>query len=91
MRATEGQRLILNDGTVIEGGGAGYADGFLWLYFTGMTFVQASQLFCDAGKTVHIVYQYGEMENAYDGFTECMTVQIDSDGHVSVCLKKAVQ
>ena len=88
---TEGQRLILNDGTEIEGGSAGYAEGFLWLYFSGMTFSQAANVFSDAAKTSRIIHQYGEMHATYDGFTECMTVQVDVDGHVSVCLKKAVQ
>lgn len=81
-------RLVLNDGTTIEGGKAGYSEGFLWLYFTGYTLQQAAGLFFDSSKTSHIVFQYGEMENEYDGFTVCITLNIDIDGNVSVCMKR---
>ena len=81
-------RLILNDGTIIEDGVAGYAQGNLWLWFTGYTFAQAAAIFLDSGKTSHIVFEYGQMSDTYDGFTNCVTIQIDVDGRVSVCLKK---
>lgn len=83
-----GQRLILNDGTVIEDGRAGYAQGFLWCYFSGFTIQQAAMLFFDPEKTAKIVFQFGEMEDTYEGFTNCTTVTIDVDGFVSVCLTK---
>ena len=84
----EGRRLILNDGTVIENGEAGYASGFLWLYFRGYTIAQASVLFCDPNVTERIVFQYGDMEDVYEGYTECMVIKIDADGRNAVCLTK---
>lgn len=84
----EGLRLILNDGTIIEEGSAGYAQGFLWLYFTGYTFLETAMIFSDKTKTQHIVFQYGEMQDVYDGFTECVNVNIDIDNKISVCLTK---
>ena len=83
----EGQRLILNDGTTIEPGRAGYAQGFLWLYFVG-TMQQAASLFFDPSKTSRIVFQYGEMQDTYDGFTTCMNIGADVDGNISVCMTK---
>lgn len=83
-----GQRLILNDGTIIEGGKAGYAQGFLWCYFTGYTLPQAAMLFFDPTKTARIVFQYGEMEDVHEGFTNCINTGIDVDGRVSVCMTK---
>lgn len=83
----EGRRLILNDGTIIENGQAGYSSGFLWLYFTGYTMMQM-MIFCDDDKTRKIVFQYGDMSDEYDGFTNCVTMNIDTDGNNSVCLKK---
>ena len=83
-----GQRLILNDGTVIENGRAGYSQGFLWLFLTGYTLPQAAGLFFDAEKTAKIIFQYGEMEDEYDGYTSCIRLLIDNDGLVSVCMEK---
>ena len=82
----EGQRLLLNDGTVIEDGQAGYSEGFLWLFLTGYTIAQAAILFCDPSKTERIVFQYGEMEDEYEGYTNCTRLLADADGRVSVCL-----
>ena len=84
----EGQRLILNNGTVIEGGSAGYSGGFLWCYFSGMTLAQVSGLFLDPANTARIVFQYGEMEDTYTGYTTCMNMGVDADGNGSVCLFK---
>ena len=84
----EGQRLILNDGTTIENGSAGYSDGFLWLWFAGFTMQQAATMFFDAAKTERIVFQYGEMQDEYTGFTTCRTLMVDTDGKISVCMVK---
>ena len=85
----EGVRLILNDGTIIENGRCGYADGSLWAHLpTGYTMQQAASLFFDAEKTSKIVFQYGDMSEEYDGFTECVNLYINTDGEIWVCLKK---
>ena len=84
----EGQRLILKDGTIIENGRAGYAEGFLWLWLPGYTMQQAAALAFDATKTARIVFQYGEMEDVYEGFTNCVNIMSDFDGLVSLCIKK---
>ena len=84
----EGLRLILNDTITIEGGRAGYSGGFLWLFFTGFTLPEAGAIFFDPSNTSKIVFQYGEMEDTYDGFTVCTNLMIDSDGSISVCLSK---
>ena len=83
-----GQRLILKDGTIIEGGRCGYADAHLWCWITGYTMQQAAAIFLDPEKTSRIVYEYGEMSKEYDGFTVCTNLFIDNDGLVSVCLVK---
>lgn len=84
----EGRRLILNDGTVIEDGNAGYSDGFLWLWFAGYTLQQAATMFFDPTKTAKIVYQYGEMQDEYTGYTVCRSLMTDADGRISVCMVK---
>lgn len=86
----DGRRIILNDGTILEGGEAGYSQGFLWVWFTGYTLQQAALMFFDTSKTSKIVFQYGEMESVYEGFTTVMNLGIDVDNKVSVCLTKGV-
>lgn len=87
----EGIRLILNDQTIIENGSAGYSAGNLWLYFAGYTMIEIATMFCNPEVTTHIVFQYGEMEDVYDGYTSCTSMSIDIDGNASVCLVKPTQ
>lgn len=84
----EGKRLILNDETVIENGQAGYSQGFLWFYFTGITMPEAGAIFFDPSKTDKIIFQYGDMEDVYEHFTSCRNLMIDSDGQISVCMTR---
>ena len=84
----KGQRLIMNDGTIIENGSAGYAEGCLWLKLPGYTMQQAAALAFDDEKTSRVVFQYGEMSDTYEGFTNCVNINQDYDGLVSVCMKK---
>ena len=76
------------DGTTIENGEAGLAQGFLWLWFSGMTLAEVASTFLDPAKTGRIVFQYGEMQDVFEGFTECREMGIDNDGRVSVCMVK---
>lgn len=86
----KGRRLILNDGTVIEDGEAGFADGVLWCWFRGYTMAEAAAIFLDRKKTAVIVFQFGEDEDRYEGYTECLRL-MDDGGRVSVCLAKEVK
>lgn len=86
----KGRRLILNDGTIIEDGEAGFADGALWCWMRGYTMAEAAAIFLDREKTAVIVFQYGEDEDRYEGFTECLRL-MDDGGRVSVCLEKEVK
>ena len=88
MPENHGQRLILADGTQIENGRCGYSDGHLWCWVNGFTMPQAAQLFFDPAKTDRIVYEYGEMSDTYEHFTNCTNLMIDSDGMISVCLTR---
>ena len=83
-----GRRLILADGTTFENGEAGYADGNLWCWIPHCTMQTAVNIFMNPNKTKHIVFQYGDMEDVYDGFTNCTNVMVDTDGRASVCLTK---
>lgn len=83
----EGRRLILNDETVIEGGQAGYSSGFLWLWMPGITMQTAAMIAFDTDKTERIVFQYGEMEQTYDGFTRCTQI-MQEETQIAVCLTK---
>lgn len=84
----DGKQVVLNDGTILADGVAGYSDGFLWVWFTGYTMQAAATMFFDPEKTERIVFQYGEMVDEYEGFTVCRSLMIDADGKVSVCMVK---
>ena len=84
----EGLRLVLNDGTVIEDGRAGFSTGSVVLFITGMTMQEAVGIAFDPSKTSRITFQYGEMEETYDGYTKCVNIGIDSDGEITVILEK---
>ena len=83
----DGQRITLNDGTVIDNGSAGLSSGFLWLYLPGYTIQQAAAVAFDPTKTAIIVFEYGEMSDTYNGYTTCTQIA-ESDGVASVCLTK---
>lgn len=85
----EGRRLILNDETVIEGGQAGYSGGFLWLWLPGLTIHDAAMIAFNAGKTAKIIFQYGEMQDEYEGFTHC-TRLIEEEDQIAVCMTREV-
>ena len=83
----DGRKIILNDGTEIPGE-CGYSQGFLWCWFTGYTMQQAAYLFFDPSKTSRITFVYGEMQDVYEGYTNCFNLGIDVDGKVSVGLTR---
>lgn len=87
----DGRFLTLADETVIDGGEAGYSQGFLWCYFAGFTLQQAALMFFDTEKTSRIEFHYGEMVDTYEGFTDCICLTIDVDGKISVGLKKGAE
>ena len=89
MEQKTGQRLIFDDETVIEDGKCGYSEGCLWCWVTGFTMQQAAVIFFDPAKTQKIVYEYGEMSDEYDGYTNCTNLFIDYDGQISACLKRS--
>ena len=85
-----GTRIRLADDTVIEGGECGYAEGSLWCYFSGYSLQDAANLFFDKSKTQTIRAEYGEMADVYEGFTNCVAFNLNTDGKISVCLHREV-
>lgn len=85
----EGLRLILNDGTVIENGEAGLSSNFLWLWIpiSFATMPEVVSIVFDKLKMSKIVFQFGEMENVFVGYTACISISMDTD-NISVCMVK---
>lgn len=83
-----GRRLILGDETVLENSEAGYAEHVLWCFLKNVTMLQAATLFLDATKTDHIRFEYGEMADEYDGYTNCIHIAVSDDDRINVALKK---
>ena len=71
----EKPRVTLNDGTIFEDSQCGYAEHTLWLWLKGITFAQAFAAFSDPEKTKTILFQYGNQEETYTGFTEINLIQ----------------
>ena len=65
----EGRRLIFADGTTVENGEAGFADNTV-VCFVDMSMTEAFRLFGDTNRTSVITYQFGAMENRYEGYTQ---------------------
>ena len=84
----EGRRLIFSDNSVIEGAEAGYADGSLWLYVPGCTMQDAAAIGLNTARNNKITFQYGEMEDTWEGYTVCATLSVSGDGLASICLKQ---
>ena len=85
-----GRKLVFNPGGnefVLPDSEAGYADGVLWLYLQGVTMAQAFELLSDPAYTSVIVFQYGEMEDRYEGMTRLTAILAD-DGQVRAALKR---
>lgn len=83
----EGQRLILADGTTIEGATAGYSDGYLWLWFPGWTMAQTAAVVLNREAMKKIYFQYGEEEEVYSGFTVCVHMKQD-ETEAAACMVK---
>ena len=84
-----GRRIILADGTIYEDSNAGYADGSLWLYLTGVSMIDAWPGVADPEKTAEIVYEFGEESITYDGYTSIQILMATENG-CKACLRKAV-
>ena len=83
----EGQRLILPNGRILEGARAGLADGFLWLWIPGITMAQGAEIAFDPTALQHIIYQYGDMEDYFDGYTVCRNL-MDYGDEIAIRLVK---
>ena len=79
-----GRRIVLADGQRLENAVAGYSDGFLWVHVPAITEQECVPIFTNKAKTETIVFQYGEMQDTYNGFTQM--VRILPGEEVSVCM-----
>ena len=82
-------RLILNDGTVIEGGHAGLAGGYLWMWLPGWTMLQAAEKFLNPEVTSRISFELSETE-VYEGYTNCTVLMVRDGEEFAVCMTKGV-
>lgn len=82
-----GRQLRLNDGTTYPNGSAGLAEGFLWCTIPGGRLEKIAPVFLNKEKTTVILYDYGEMQDRFEGFTQVWAMQTAADS-CSVCLVK---
>ena len=80
-------RLIMADGTECEVGLCGAADGVLWIQVYGMTMIAACTWFGDPEKTREMIYDTGNFQDTFTGYTDLFSVQTRDD-FVSVGIKR---
>lgn len=86
-----GRYTVLNDGTEYPEAECGYSEGVLWCFIPeSANFAQVFMDFASPEKTQHIVFHFGEMQAEYDGFTDFRGAMKNSDGRISVQLRKGV-
>jgi hypothetical protein len=85
------QKLILNDGTILDPAHAIEAGGVLWVYLDcEITLAEAFELLNDPGKTSKIVTDEFGVVNTYTGYSDMFCIRREDDGQVNAGLKKAV-
>lgn len=80
--------LVLNDGTVIENGQAWNPIDELRCFFDGYTMQEAASMFLDPTKTERITAQGDGTQEVFEGFTVCVSIEMDAQGFIHVGLKK---
>lgn len=83
--------LTLNDGTVFQAD-VGFADGVLWCWLhDGTTLMQAFMAFSNAENTSVITFDYGSVQEVYEGFTQLSYIAVNYNGTVDIALKQPKQ
>ena len=79
-------KIVLNDGTILEGSQCGYSDQKLWCFLKDINFAQAFAMFyTNPAKTMKIEFLYGVNRDVYTGFTDLNIIK-KSDATVDVRL-----
>lgn len=84
----DGRAIILADGTKLPGSECGLAEGVLWCFVDGLTMMQAFSLLADPNKTQVITFQYGEMQDTFEGYTQLIAAILAQDGKIHVALRE---
>lgn len=83
----EGRRIVMADGTELMDSEIGYSNQHIWCFLKNITLPVAYDLFSNPQKTGTLIFDYGEMQDVYEGFTQINTIKISEDG-VDVRLDK---
>lgn len=82
-----GRRIIFADGTVYEDAIIGYSNSVIWCYIVGKTLQEAFFDFMNAQKTAVLRFQYGEMEDVYEGYTHLGAI-LEDDMQIKIRMEK---
>lgn len=84
-----GRRIILADGDSYENAEAGYHGGYLAVFMKRIvTLQEAAVIFFNTAKTAAITFEYGPMEDRYEGYTHVSNLCESADGNVTVTLRR---
>lgn len=76
----EGRRIVMADGTELMDAEIGYANRHIWCHLKNITLPMAYDLFSNPQKTGTLIFDYGDMRDVYEGFTQVNTIKISEYG-----------
>lgn len=84
------RRITLNDGTIYENSDIGFTNGVICCFINGetATVLNTFPVFSDSAKTEKIVYEFGEKQNTYEGFTHLGGIWEEYGGGITILLKR---
>ena len=82
-----GRRIAMNDGTIYEDSEIGYSNDTIWCFISNHTIVEVFSDFSDRSKIARLTFQYGEMEDTYENYTE-LGAFIQNGSQVQIQLKQ---
>ena len=83
-----GRRIVFADETVFEDAEIGYTEGMIWCYLPSDDLTAAFLIFSNPEKTSRMEFQYGEMTDVYEGYTDIVLIQKNNDHQITVALKR---
>ena len=84
----EGRRIIFANNVRLEGAEAAFDGRTVWLFMYGKPMKDTLPLVSNPKVTNKITFQFGEMEQVYEGFTHLKALTEDETGSQACLIKE---
>lgn len=81
-------RLMMSDGTVLEGASLITAENRLFLYIPGGEMRQVFDLMMNRGATATIIYEDGPVRTVHQGYQKLTSIGDEGTGQITAVLRK---